>query len=92
MHVSKNSYDTVNYGYQLLNCTSTTEIGSNYAILAVSKSGKKLYISSETGSVREYTGATAWLASGSCADVLAGSGGNGAGWQNSGGWRSWILD
>jgi prepilin-type N-terminal cleavage/methylation domain-containing protein len=86
--INKNAYDT-SANYQLLNCTDPTTQGSNYALLALSKSGKKFYVSSESGGVREYTGPNAWLALTSCADVLAGSGGNGAGYSGSI-WRDWI--
>lgn len=86
--VAKGSYDLTK-SYQLLNCTSSTSMGSDYAVLAVSKSGKKFYISSAVGGVREYTGGNAWLSLTSCADVLAGSAASGAGYA-SGAWRAWI--
>lgn len=80
---------TVNYN--LLNCTSTTAAGTDYAFLAVSKSGKRLWVGSNSGGVQEYTGATAWGELAACTSVLPGSGGNGAGYSTSSGWRSWTA-
>ncbi len=89
MAISRNAYDP-NSTYQLLNCTSTTTQGSDYAVLAVSKSGKRFYVSSSSGGVKEYTGGGNWIATvGSCTDVLPGSTGNGSGF-GSGVWRAWT--
>lgn len=87
--INKSAYDQT-VVYNLLNCTNPSAQGSNYAVLAVSKSGKKFYISSATGSVQEYTGSTTWLNTTNCTDVLAGSGASGAGFQSASGWRAWI--
>lgn len=88
INVSKSAYDA-NVSYQLLNCTSNTSMGSDYAMLAVSKSGKRFYVSSSSG-VREYIGSAAWLdLTESCPSVLTGSVANGAGY-NSAGWRAWT--
>lgn len=87
MNITKNSYDP-NAAYQLLNCTSSASQGSNYAVLAVSKSGKKFYVSSE-GGVKEYTGASGWLVTGNCPELLSGSTANGAGYSTAG-WRAWT--
>ena len=82
-------YD-LNSNYQLLNCTSTTNLGSDFAMLAVSKSGKRFYVSSLSGGVKEYTGGGSWISTaGSCTDVLPGSAGNGAGYGSSI-WRTWT--
>ena len=86
--VAKSAYDTT-LSYQLLNCTSSTTPGSDYAMLAVSKSGKRLYVSSSSGGVKEYTGADTWLGTAACPNVLAGSSGNGAGYA-AGAWRAWT--
>lgn len=87
--VNKSAYDqTVNYN--LLNCTNPSAQGSNYAILALSKSGKKFYISSESKSPQEYTGTATWLDTPNCPNVLPGSSASGSGYQNAGGWRAWA--
>ena len=89
MAISKGSYD-LNSNYQLLNCTNTTNLGSDFAMLAVSKSGKRFYVSSLSGGVKEYTGGGSWISTaGSCTDVLPGSAGNGAGYGSSI-WRTWT--
>lgn len=87
--INKNAYHASS-SYQLLNCTSAAMPGSDYALLAVSKSGKRLYVSSTSGGVREYTGGSAWLSIGNCDDVLTGSIGSGAGYSSGGGWRAWT--
>lgn len=88
MTISKASYDT-SVGYNLLNCTSTTTPGSDYALLAISKSGKRLWAGSTFQGVREYTGATTWGTLAACTSVLSGSQGNGAGYASSA-WRTWT--
>lgn len=89
MAISRNAYDS-NSSYQLLNCTSTTTQGSDYAMLALSKSGKRFYIASTSGGVKEYLGAGNWVNSvNNCTDVLPGSIGNGSGF-GSGVWRTWT--
>lgn len=88
MTMSKASYDT-SVSYNLLNCTSTTTPGSDYALLAISKSGKRLWAGSTFQGVREYTGATVWGTLAACTSVLAGSQGNGAGYAASA-WRTWT--
>lgn len=75
--------------YNLLNCM--VGFGTNYALLAVSKSGKRFYISPDSGGVQEYTGSTNWLSTASCTSVLPGSGANGAGYGN-GVWRDWAME
>lgn len=88
MNIAKQSYDT-SYSYQLLNCTTDSAQGSDYAMLAVSKSGKKFYVSSVSGGVREYTGSATWLSPSTCTYVLSGTVGNGAGY-GSNTWRTWT--
>lgn len=88
--LSKSAYATSTVNYNFLNCTSTTVAGSDYAILAISKSGKKLWVGSGSGGVQEYTDATAWGELSACTSVLPGSGGNGAGYSTASGWRSWT--
>lgn len=89
--VSTNAYDS-NADYQLLNCTSSTSQGSDYAVLARAKSGRRFYVSSASGGVREYTGSDTWLSGTTyCGGVLSGSSGNGAGYNVVGGWRTWTL-
>lgn len=78
--------------YNLLNCTSSTIVGSNYGLAATSKSGKRFYITSEAGRIEEYTGG-AWSTLASiCTSILAGSTGNGAGYSDSDTpqWRVWT--
>jgi len=86
--VSKNSYITTS-GYNLLNCTNTANPGSDYAMLAISKSGKKLWIGSNSNGIQEYTGAIPWGPLEMCISVLPDSTGNGAGF-GSGLWRPWA--
>lgn len=87
---NKASFDTSSgINYNLLNCTGTPA-GINYALLAISKSGKKYYVSSAGSGVQEYTGPSAWGDVTMCSSVLASSVGNGAGYASAGGWRSWT--
>ena len=89
--VNKNAYDTT-LAFNLLNCTNTALPGTDYALLATSKSGKRFWVGSSSGGVKEYTGSTAWTGGGTatiCASVLVDSNGNGAGWGG-GVWRSWV--
>ena len=91
MSLSRSSYaisPTVNYNF--LNCTSTATPGTDYAILTISKSGKKFWVGSDSGGVQEYTGAAVWGELAACTSVLTGSGGNGAGYSTSSGWRLWT--
>ena len=91
MQLSRSAYaisPTVNYNF--LNCTNSSSPGSDYAILAISKSGKRLWIGSGSGGVQEYTGAVAWGEIAACTSVLPGSGGNGAGYSSASNWRSWT--
>ena len=88
--VSKNAYDT-SVSYNLLNCTSSANPGSDYAMLAISKSGKRFWVGSQSNGVQEYTGSDTWGPIGMCTSVLTGSIGNGAGWSSGGGgWRPWV--
>jgi len=88
--ISKNAYST-SVSYNLLNCTSSVAPGSDYALLAISKSGKRFWVGSQSGGVREYTGTDSWGLIGMCTSVLGGSEGNGAGWSmGGGGWRPWV--
>lgn len=89
INVAKFAYDTTK-NYQLLNCTNTASPGSDYALLAASKSGKRFYVSSVSGGVKEYTGADAWLPLAACPNVLVNSTGNGAGYDSTNGWRAWT--
>ncbi len=87
---NKSSFDTSSsINYNLLNCTGSPA-GINFALLAISKSGKKYYVSSDSGGVKEYTGAAVWGDVAMCSSVLASSSANGAGYAQSGGWRSWT--
>ena len=86
--VSKNSYDII-VNYNLLNCTSAANPGVDYAMLAISKSGKKLWIGSNSSGVQEYGGAIIWGELSMCSSVLPDSSGNGAG-RGSGLWRPWA--
>lgn len=87
--ISRNSYSP-NSSFQLLNCTSPTNPGEYYASLALSRSGKRFYVSSNSGGVREFTGAGDWINTTTvCNDVMPGSIGNGAGF-GSGVWRTWT--
>lgn len=76
--------------YNLLNCTNISSPGTDYAMLAITRSGKRLYTSSASGGVLEYTGGTAWNDISMCSSMLAGSTGNGAGYASSDGWRTWT--
>jgi general secretion pathway protein G len=76
--------------YNLLNCTNGTTPGSDYAILAISTSGKRFWIGSNSAGVQEYTGSTTWGSVTMCTSVLAASVGNGAGYSTGTGWRSWT--
>lgn len=88
--VSRNSYEPTS-AYQLLNCTSATTPGIDYAILAVSKSGNRYYVGSETGGVKLYTGGGSWISTTTiCATILVDSVGNGAGY-GSNVWRTWTT-
>lgn len=89
INISKNAYDT-SQNYELLNCTNGSNLGSDYAILAVSKSGKRFYASSASGGVQEYKSADSWLVITSCSYALAGANGNGAGYDSTNGWRTWT--
>lgn len=87
--IARNSYEPTS-AYQLLNCTNITTPGIDYAILAVSKSGNRYYVGSDTGGVKLYTGGGSWISStGVCSSVLVDSVGNGAGY-GSNVWRTWT--
>jgi prepilin-type N-terminal cleavage/methylation domain-containing protein len=81
--------------YNLLNCSTTANQGSDYALLAITKSGKKLYVSSSSGGVTEYTGSASWAVGSNlstmCGSVMSGTvGGTAAGYSSNDGWRSWT--
>jgi len=80
--VSKNAYITTGVSYNMLNCTQGG--GAKYAVLATSKSGKKFWISSETGTITEDTSTQNFGAVAACPTVLSGSSGNGAAFYASG--------
>jgi len=80
MKPSKSSYETTG-PYSLLNCTTASH--TEYAVLAVSKSGKKFYISSLSGGVKEDTTAANFHDTPACPGVLTGSTGAGAAYYNS---------
>ncbi len=67
---------------------------TSFAVIATTKTGKKLYITNSTGSVREYTGGATWAvddATGMCQTVLSGSTFYGlGGYRNTDGWRPWT--
>lgn len=89
--ISTYAYDTQDsISYNLLNCTHPSTPGINYALLAISKSGRKFYTSSVSNGVQEYTGGDAWGDISMCTSVLPGSTGNGAGYAKTGGWRTWV--
>ena len=91
MVITKSAYNVdASITYNLLNCTSSSSAGSDYAMLAISKSGKRYYVSSSSGGVKEYTGAVVWGTLSMCGSVLANSVGNGAGYHVDGGWRTWT--
>lgn len=80
----------------LLYCTSGA--GVDYALLAMTKDGKKLYVSNTSGGVKEYTGANTWNVANypeRCQTVLP-SGSNSArsgysqGDSATGPWRAWT--
>jgi prepilin-type N-terminal cleavage/methylation domain-containing protein len=89
ININKSAYDQTK-NYELLNCTNGTNPGIDYAVLAVSKSGKRFYVSSTSGGVKEYQGADTWLPITACANVLPNSNGNGAGYDSTNGWRAWT--
>lgn len=79
--------------YNLVTCHASG--ATRYAITAISKSGKRFYITNG-GSVREYTGSAVWYPGSTystiCASVLPGSTiiTGGAGYGNA--WRAWAND
>lgn len=86
--INKNAYTTA-VSYNLLNCTMSSNPGGTYALMAISKSGKKLWVGAQSGGVKEYTGSETWGPLAMCEYVLPGSSGNGAGWGG-GVWRAWV--
>ncbi len=94
----KNAYaSSPTVAFNLLNCTSMTSPGSDFAMLAIGKSGKKFYVSSNASGVQEYKGSVSWDGSNlatMCQSVLALSSGNGAGYSavdtTAGPWRAWV--
>jgi len=95
LDVSRGAYDTsreLNLSY----CIAGS--GARYAIGGISKSGKRFYVSSQTG-VTEYSSSytnngNQTAANNSCSDLLAGShrvsGGFYSADPNNGGWRNWT--
>lgn len=92
--VSKGSYligpDTI---YNVIPCVKSSS--TEYGVAAISKSGKRFYITSNSG-VKEFIGASSWTAadgfSVSCGDILPGSAlptGSGAPGYGSA-WRAWL--
>lgn len=88
ININKSSYDTTKT-YQLLNCTSSSSPGSDYAVLAMTKGKKRFYVSSTEAGVKEYTAGDTWLEAATCPIVLPGSTANGAGYAASA-WRAWT--
>jgi prepilin-type N-terminal cleavage/methylation domain-containing protein len=96
--VSKNAYRTgAGVSYNLIPCV--TSGGADVSIAAVSKSGSQYYISSQTGSVKQYVGANNWNGatgySTGCTDALSGSslmsGGGGCGSPlYCVSWKAWV--
>lgn len=91
--VTKGAYMTSpDTNYNITACTK--DGGDGYAVAAISKSGKRFYISSAE-SVTEYTGASVWTGPSSapsiCSSALAGSSYIGSGghlyFQE---WRPWV--
>ncbi|MFZ1242661.1 MAG: type II secretion system protein [Candidatus Saccharimonas sp.] len=79
-----------NVKYNLINCTN---YGVSYVVTAVSKSSKKFYIASANGgAVKEYTGTNDWTGDGAsvCGSISTGLVGDGAGYNEAGGWRAWT--
>lgn len=98
MRVSRNSYMTGSAAaINLLYCT-TAPISSDYALLAMTKDGVKLYVSSKVSGVQEYTGTNSWNASNypeRCQTVLNDStntarAGYSQGDSTTGPWRPWT--
>jgi len=95
MKVSKGAYDTtrlLNFSYCII------PGGSGYAIGSISKSGKRFFVSSQSG-VAEYSNSTLndgneSVANSSCGDLLASTLRLSAGYLSTdpanGGWRSWT--
>lgn len=84
--IAKSAY-AIDGTYNLLNCTTYT--GGQYAVLARSKSGKKFWISSTFGGVKEEAGSTNFSIASGCPTMLAGSTADGTVWGGSGpgGWN-----
>ena len=94
--VSKSAYlvspDTI---YNLVPCITTG--GEDFSIAAISKSGKRYYVGSSTGDVKEFSGASVWTNSSAystmCSNTLTGSslpvGGGAPGYGS--GWRPWLA-
>jgi len=79
--------------YNVVPCI--TSGGVEQSVASISKSGKKFYVSSISGGVKEYTGANDWATLGwsyMCSDVLPGSAlPTGTGSPGYGGaWRPWL--
>ncbi len=77
--------------YNLVPCVSAGS--TDFAIAAVTKSGKRLYVT-RGGSLQEYTGATSWLGtanySAMCSSSLSGSAVISSGSGYADGWRTWT--
>lgn len=93
--VSKSAYlQAPNTIYNVVPCITTA--GEDFAIAAISKSGQRYYVGSQSGGVLEYNGASDWTASNgyavSCSNILTGSSlptpGPSPGYGS--GWRVWL--
>jgi len=87
MNFSQSAYQTTGNTYNVLNCV--TAGAASYALLAQSKSGKYFTVGS-SGGVKEVTAAVNLTSTSSCPTILAGSSGNGAGWDSGTTWRAWA--
>ena len=93
--VSKSAYlVSPSTTYNVVPCISSG--GAEQSIASISKSGKKFYISSVSGGIKEYTGANDWTGTSGysymCSDAMAGStlptGGGSPGYGSA--WRAWL--
>ena len=84
-----------NTTYNLVPCLRNSN--SEYALAAISKSGKRFYVSSSASGVKEFTGASSWTDTDGysvpCGDLLSGSampvgGGNAIGYSAA--WMPWL--
>ncbi len=93
VRVNTAMYDTSAVQYNVLYCTSAP---TNYALVAMAKSGKRFFVTHE-GSVSEYTGTTSWNTGATpatiCSSVLPGStnaGNTGFRADSTPQWRAWV--